>query len=127
MKQPQGNGEQETFRAYLRRVMTEENLTNRRIEELTSGMPQTISKSWVDMMLAKAQKDTGVKTVDSLAKALNRSRNEVIAAFLEEPLEPQIRLLANIEAVYKKLGEEDRKYYDRVLEDVARSMRRAAR
>lgn len=119
----------ETFRDYLRRVMKEEGLTDRQIEELTAKMPMTISKSWVNLVLTKEQgvTDTGIKRLDSLAKALNRSREELVAAFLEEPLAQGSLLIANVDAAYKKLSDDDKQHYDRVLEDLARSMRRAAR
>lgn len=126
-KQEEPEKEQELFRDYLRRVMKEEGLTDRKIEELTADMPMPISKSWVNMLLKAPQNETGIKRLVSLAEALKRSREEVYAAFLEEPLEEGTRLIANINAAYKKLSDDDRQHYDRVLEDLARSMRRAGR
>lgn len=119
----------ESFRDYLRRVMKEENLTDRQIEDLTGKLGHKVSRSWVNLVLTqeKGVANPGIKTLASLAKALNRSRDEVFAKFFDEPIPEGTRLTANIETLFDKLPEADRAFYERVLEDIVRSMRRAIR
>lgn len=128
-KQEAAEPKPESFRDYLRRVMKEESLTDRQIEDLTGKFGHKVSRSWVNLVLTQevGVANPGIKTLASLAKALNRSREEVFAKFFDEPLAESSRLTANIETLFAKLSETDRAFYERVLEDVARSMRRAIR
>lgn len=118
----------ETFRDYLRRVMAEENLTDRQIEEATKKYGTKVSRSWVNLVLTRnGVSNPGIRTLDSLAKAIHRSRDEVIRAALEDPAQDTPQLITSITTALEKLSGEDRDHYTRVLEDVIRSMRRAAR
>lgn len=119
----------ESFRDYLRRVMAETDLTSRQIEDITAKAGWKVSKSWVNLVLTKDEgiENAGIKTLFALAGALNRSREEVIAAFMEEPLPDSIQLLSNLSTAFEKLTDADKDHYTRVIEDVIRSMRRAVR
>ena len=132
MKRPKrGTGvpERETFRDYLRRVMAEESLTSRQIEEATGKYGWRVSRSWINLVLTKDEgvENAGIKTLIALAHALSRSREEVFAAFMQEDLDETDHLLTSVKTCLEKLADPDREHYNRVIEDLIRSMRRALR
>lgn len=110
--------------------MAETDLTSRQIEDITTKAGWKVSKSWVNLVLTKDEgiENAGIKTLFALANALNRSREEVVAAFMEEPLSEGTQLLSNLSTAFDKLtSDSDKDHYTRVIEDVIRSMRRAVR
>lgn len=114
--------------AYVRKVMTDHNLSVYAVEKQARKRGGTLGKSTVDAVLQGRLSNPGIFTLRGLAWGLSRPVEEVIAVTVGTAVGDTAGFkksdLANIYDQYSLMGKSDQRFFDRMFEMLDREARR---